>query len=95
MTQISHSIPVSSHSAPSPQPDIPTAAARLQAVPDRAEPTPPQLWEYEVTFGGSSSGQAVQVINEMGAQGWELVAVVPPHDPSGQTALYLKRPLHS
>lgn len=63
----------------------------MHSVPDHVEEEPRKLWEYRTIFGGSSSNQAEQVINEIGAQGWELVAVVPPHDPSGQAVLYLKR----
>ncbi len=52
-------------------------------------------WEYRVVFGGSSSADAVAQLNAQGAEGWELISVVPPHDPSGQTVLYLKRPHRS
>jgi hypothetical protein len=51
----------------------------------------PVLWEYRTAFGGSNSADAERELNVLGLEGWELVAVVPPHDPSGQTVLYLKR----
>ncbi len=35
--------------------------------------------------------EAEELINEMGAEGWELVAVVPPADLAGEAVLYLKR----
>ena len=49
-------------------------------------------WEYATVHGGTNAKDAESRLNAMGAEGWELVSVVPPHDPSGQTVLYMKRP---
>ncbi|MEE9298269.1 MAG: DUF4177 domain-containing protein [Acidimicrobiia bacterium] len=48
-------------------------------------------WEYRTIFGGNSSSHAEEKINELGAEGWELVSVVPPADLAGEAVLYLKR----
>ena len=77
---------------PSSQQELP---ASLHSVPDRAPEKALKLWEYQAIFGGASTDHAVQMINGMGDEGWELVAVVPAHDPAGQTALYLKRELRA
>ena len=77
---------------PSSQQELP---ASLHSVPDRAPEKALKLWEYQAIFGGASTDHAVQMINGMGDEGWELVAVVPPLDPAGQNALYLKRELRA
>lgn len=70
--------------------DAPASALR---VIDRSDhDAAVALWEYLTTYGGSNSTDAERRLNALGAEGWELVSVVPPHDPSGQTVLYLKRP---
>ena len=51
----------------------------------------PAWWEYLTTYGGNDSADAQTRLNLLGAEGWELVSVVPPHDGGGQTVLYLKR----
>jgi hypothetical protein len=49
-------------------------------------------WAYQTVFGGMGAQEATKRLNHLGENGWELVAVVPPHNPSGETVLYLKRP---
>ena len=68
-------------------------ASPLQTSPVRssARGGTPVLWEYKTALGGSQSSDAERELNRLGREGWDLVAVVPPHDPSGQTVLYLKR----
>ena len=51
----------------------------------------PKLWEYKAALGGSGSADAETALNVLGAEGWELVSVVPPHGGAGQTVLYMKR----
>lgn len=51
----------------------------------------PRLWEYRTALGGSGSADAETALNALGAEGWELVSVVPPHGGAGQTVLYMKR----
>ncbi len=65
--------------------------ASLHSVPDRVQEEALKLWEYRAIFGGNSSSHAEKKINELGAEGWELVAVVPPADLAGEAVLYLKR----
>ena len=77
---------------PSSQQELP---ASLHSVPDRAPENALKLWEYQAIFGGASTDHAVQMINGMGDEAWELVAVVPAHDPAGQTVFYLKRELRA
>ena len=57
----------------------------------RLEEPEPAWWEYLTTYGGNDSADAQTRLNLLGAEGWELVSVVPPHDGGGQTVLYLKR----
>jgi len=71
--------------------DAPASALRVIDRPDD-DSTGLQVWEYLTTYGGTNSTDAQQRLNALGVEGWELVSVVPPHDPSGQTVLYLKRP---
>ena len=72
----------------------PAAPAPLRVVPPPAEDAPvePVAWEYLTAHGGTNSRDAQTRLNDLGVDGWELVSVVPPHDPSGQTVLYMKRP---
>lgn len=72
--------------------DAPASAVGVMDPPE-ADAGGPPLWEYLTSYGGTNSTDAQQRLNELGVEGWELVSVVPPHDPSGQTVLYLKRPL--
>lgn len=74
-------------------PPVPTQPA-LRVVPAAIDAAAGalQAWEYLTTHGGTNSKDAVARLNAVGAEGWELVSVIPPHDPSGQTVLFLKRP---
>ena len=67
-------------------------ALRIVPTPVEAADEAPATWEYLTAHGGTNSKDAEARLNAMGAEGWELVSVVPPHDPSGQTVLYMKRP---
>lgn len=75
-------------------------AARPEEVPtlppeEPADPGPAQegrrTWEYRTVLGGSGAAESVERLNAAGAEGWELVSVVPPLSSSGQMVLYLKR----
>ncbi|HSM02480.1 MAG TPA: hypothetical protein VK960_08615 [Acidimicrobiia bacterium] len=74
------------------QEHLPASTVQVVDLPEEESRTP-QQWEYLATYGGTNSADAQRRLNGFGADGWELVSVVPPHDPSGQTVLYLKRPL--
>jgi hypothetical protein len=64
-----------------------------QSAGQRSNP-PRQTWEYRVegapTFSGPGSfvdpGQAQQLLNDRGAQGWELISVA-----GGQPLFYFRR----
>ncbi len=60
-------------------------------ISDRVQEEALKRWEYRAIFGGKSSSHAEEKINELGAEGWELDAVVPPADLAGEAVLYLKR----
>ena len=49
----------------------------------------PQTWEYEAFDG--YTGQAPTKLNQLGAQGWELVATACPRE-NAPCSYYLKRP---
>lgn len=74
-------------------PEVVHHASSLQPsrVRSSARSETPVLWEYKAALGGSNSSDAERELNRLGLEGWELVAVVPPHDPSGQAVLYFKR----
>ena len=63
----------------------------LPPEPDVTPSGSPKLWEYKAALGGSGSADAELALNALGAEGWELVSVVPPHGGAGQTVLYMKR----
>jgi len=70
----------------------PSPTLRVVPTPSDAVEPAGTTWEYLTAHGGTNSNDAQVRLNALGLEGWELVSVVPPHDPSGQTVLYLKRP---
>ena len=49
-----------------------------------------QMWEYQVVFVRQAAKDLVPPMNQLGAEGWELVSVV--IDQQGWIIGYLKRP---
>lgn len=62
-------------------------AAQLVVPPVRAG-TSPTRWEYQCTIADSNDGEVVPALNQLGAEGWELVNTAP-HATGGYVRSYM------
>lgn len=49
-------------------------------------------WEYKRVKGNNLGQSFMDTFNEMGSEGWELVAIEPAHTEYGWATFYFKRP---
>lgn len=56
------------------------------------EQTRPKAWEYKVTVVDFHSNEAQRILNQAGAEGWELAEAVPTGHGGGESYVSFKRP---